>query len=154
LEYPAGVEIWLPSPPPLTGGADEQNTFNLILRLVPGISRADALRQLSAFIQERERVAPVGDLRGLRASLSPIRDVILEDVREPITALSIAVGLVLVIAVANVAGLVLVRGVERQRELAIRSALGARRRRLIGQLLLECFVLVAWGATAGMLLAD
>jgi putative ABC transport system permease protein len=131
----------------------ELQAFSLVVRLRPGVSIRGAQAEISGFVREREMLASPGEPRGRRASLLPIRQAITGDMRAPIAALSTAVALILAIAVVNVAGLLLVRGVERQRELSIRSALGADRRRLLGQLVVESAVLACAGVAVGLLLA-
>jgi putative ABC transport system permease protein len=148
--YPAGVELWLPTMPLIASDGSELQPFSLLMRLRPGVSVSQARAMVSNFVREREVLAPAGDPGGRRASLVPIREAIIGSVRQPIIALSFAVALVLTIAVVNVAGLVLVRGVERQRELAIRSALGAGRKRLLSQLLVENAVLATAGVAVGL----
>lgn len=153
FEYPAGVELWLPIPPIVMPDGGELEPFSLLVRLRPGMSMAGARAEISGFVRERELLAPAGEPRGRRASLLSLREAIVGSVRAPIVAASVAVALVLTIALVNVAGLLLVRGVERQRELSIRAALGAGRGRLLGQLVVESAVLASAGVALGLLLA-
>lgn len=153
FEYPPGVELWLPTPPIIMANGHELRPFSLLVLLRPGLGLAEARAEISGFVREREMLDRPGEARGRRATLLPLREVIVGSIRAPMFALSIAVALVLMIAVVNVVALLLVRGVERQRELSIRSALGAGRRRLLGQLLVESAVLAAAAVMVGLLLA-
>ena len=126
--------------------------LTVIGRLRPGLAVADAQRETEALSSDLARSYPATN-SGIGAHVIPLRDEITGSVREPILMLLAAVGLVLLIACGNVANLILVRSAGRQKEIAIRVALGAGRRRIIGQFAVECMLLSAVGSIAGVLLA-
>ncbi len=121
-------------------------------RLKPGISLQQATADLDAVAIGLERQYPDSNTTW-RLRLVPLRDEMLGDVRTPLYVLLGAVAFVLLIACANVANLLLARAAGRQKEIAIRSAMGARPIRLIRQLLVESLVLAAAGGGLGLFLA-
>ena len=121
-----------------------------IARLAPGVSVQQAQDDLDRIIVG---IHAEEDPDAATAVLVTLTELFIGDVRAPIWILMGAVGLVLLIACANVANLLLVRGEGRQRELAVRSALGAGRGRVVRQLLTESVLLGLAGGGAGVLLA-
>jgi len=124
----------------------------VIGRLKPGTTVEQAKADLDLISRQIEQQSPVSNTNLLFNAVSMHEDV----TREYRTALLVmlgAVGLVLLIACANVANLLLARAVARQKEIAIRMALGASRRRIAGQLLMESVLLSLAGGAAGLLLA-
>lgn len=124
-------------------------------RLAPGVSldqaRSEADALAASFQREHPEVYPAGD--GWRLRIVPLLDQVVGDVRPALIALLAMVGLVLLIACANVANLFLARAVERRKEVAIRTSIGARRRDLVRQSLVESVLLALAGAAIGLLLA-
>jgi putative ABC transport system permease protein len=126
--------------------------LNLVARLRPGVSREHALAEM-ALLQDQYRKenagAPDAD-PGLFVSVTSLRDSLVANISGILQILSGAVGLVLLIACANVAGLLLSRALARQKEIAIRSALGARRSVIIRQLLTESVLLALIAGALGL----
>ncbi len=121
-------------------------------RLAPGMRLDDARVELETIAARLAAEFPVSN-HGQTVRVLPLHDGVVGDSRQSLIVLSVAVGLVLLIACANLANLLLAAGAARQREFAVRTALGASRGRLITQLIGESLVLSALGATAGLALA-
>ena len=128
-----------------------QHLFGAIARLKPGTTIAQARRDLSTTEMQLAKEDPM--IAGWTASVFYLTDDLSLSARDPLLILLAASALLLVIACTNVANLVLVRGATREREFAVRKALGAPRRRLIQQLVVESFVLAAAGGAVGLLVA-
>jgi putative ABC transport system permease protein len=146
-------DLWVPAAFTPQQLADHDNHYlNVIGRLKPGVSMAQAQSELSLIAQRLERAYPVDDAeRGLR--LLPLTTALFGDQRAALQLLLAAVGFVFLIACANIANLQLARSRTRQKEMAVRAALGASPRRIVRQLLAESVVLGLAGGVAGMLLA-
>ena len=152
LDYPSGVEVWRTvRSVPVDGvfGDAAHYEVDLIARLRPGVSIDQAASELATIAERLERKARPDHPRGYVPVVRSFEDVIVGDVRPVMLALFGAVALVLLIAVANVANLLLLRGEVRSRELAVRSALGAARGRILSLLFAESLTLaIAAGAAA------
>ncbi len=139
-------------PPGPPGQPTAIQLFEVIGRLKPGVSIVRANEELDAIhANTAKALGPQSQRRRLR--IVPFADKIVGGARRPLLVLLAAVALVLVIACVNVANLLMARGSTRQREVAIRAAVGAGRGRMLRQLLVESLVLAAIGGAAGVLAA-
>src|SRR5262249_29265044 len=130
----------------------------LVARLKPGVTIEQARAELALLVpalveQYPAALRSAGFLKGVALPMSPFTDDVVGDTRRMILVLMGAVAIVLLIGCADVANLTLTRAGSRQRELAVRSALGASPVRVVRQLLTEGVVLAAIGGAAGLLLA-
>ena len=151
--YPDFVDVWLPM---VFAEEESQNRGTIFLdalaRLAPGAT-LDAARTEARVISSRLAKQYPESSPGLVIDMKPLQEVMVGDVRTPLLVLLGSVLFVLLIACANVANLQLVRASAREGEVAVRTALGAGRGRIVRQLLTESVVLALTGGAAGVALA-
>ena len=154
FNYPSGSELWLPLRFSATDLSTQRGAhyLDVIGRLRPGATLAAADRDMRQIAANLRQAYPRSNANS-GAAVTSLRDALVGDVRAPLLILLGAVAVVLLIACTNVAGLLVVRGIGREREVAIRTALGAGRARLMRALLVESVALAVLGGLAGTLLA-
>ncbi|MEP7343117.1 MAG: ABC transporter permease [Acidobacteriota bacterium] len=150
------AEVLLPlplSPERMANHGDEN--YNVLARLKPGATVAQAQTELNLAVHRLEQQAPdrYPPSRRFSFSIRPLLEQVVGDVRLALYILLGAVGCVLLIACANVANLLLARAAVREKEMAIRTAIGAQRWRVVRQLLTESVLLSVVGGALGLLLA-
>src|SRR5581483_9998744 len=150
LAYPNGTEIWLPITPLTTVNDSTAALVDVVGRLTRGANRAGAESELGAFLSRANvSTAPAT----VRAVVRPLPEVVLRDARPAVVTFAAAAALLLLITCMNVANLLLVRGLARAREIAVRIAIGATRSQLVAYVAAEHVVLAAAGGAIGLALA-
>lgn len=154
VDFPRGIELWRPMAIPAAMLADrEPLLFQIVARLRPETSLAAVRAELGGLARQLETEHPDNQRgRGLRAV--PLAEQLLGRTRPALLLLAVAVGLVLLIVAVNVAGLLLARAAAREREMVVRSALGAAPGRLLRQAFAESALLALAGGAVGLLGAD
>jgi predicted permease len=145
------ADVFLPLQPD-SNSTNQANFLNVAGRLKPGVTIAAARAEMKQLGNQFRRANPKWMDSDEAANMEPMQDLIVRDARPALLILVGAVGLVLLIACANVASLLLARASARQKEIAIRAAIGATRADIIRQLLIESVLLASAGAAVGVLL--
>jgi predicted permease len=151
---PANVpQMWKPLAwTPQERGVRDNHNYGALARLKPGVTLEQARAELSTISDSLAQQYPKED-KGWGATAVTEREDLVGDIRPALLILLGAVALVLLIACANIANLVLAKTLSRRKEIAVRSALGASRRRLLQQVLSETFLLAFAGGALGLALA-
>ena len=146
------IDVWLPASfTPAQRANRTLHFLNVAARLSPNVPIGQAREQMTAVAKALE--AEYVENRGVGVQIVPVREDILGDTRQQLLVLSIAAVCMLLIACANLAGLLLARVWDKRREIATRAALGATRARLIARMTVEGLLLSGCGAVAGLAVA-
>ncbi|MBI4874308.1 MAG: ABC transporter permease [Acidobacteria bacterium] len=148
-----GADVYLPLVMRRGEAVEGVRDVHLLGRLKPGVTAARAEADLRPIVEELRRRVPADFPEQWRAGLLSFKETFPSGIRKAVWVLFGAVGVLLLIACANVSNLLLAKAAARQQEITIRAALGASRARLVRQLLTESFVLAGAGCALGVLLA-
>jgi predicted permease len=155
------ADVWLPLTYTQEQVAKRSGPYflNVLARLAPGVTLDQARSHMNTLAQRFERElrgyrGPNGEDGGWRITVTPLQEEIVGGSRRALLVLLFSVGLLLLIACANVANLLLMRSARRQKELAIRAALGAGRWRIVRELMVEGLVLATLAAALGLLFVN
>jgi predicted permease len=153
MTKPGFAQIWVPQLlTPAEAAVRSEHHFLVVGRLKPGVTVEQAQAEMNTISRRLEEAYPEDD-KGWGAVINPLREETVGSVRPALLMMLGAVGFVLLIACANVANLVLARTFARRKEIAIRTAMGATRGRVIGQLLVETVLLSLMGGALGLVAA-
>ncbi len=153
FEFPEKTQIWIPSGVEFAKEPRDNRSYSVLGRLKPGVELEQAQSQISAINAQLAQAFPDTN-KGWDAHLARLHESLVRSVRPSLLILLGAVGCVLLIACANIANLLLVRAAARQKEVAIRTTLGASRSRIVRQMLTESVLLSAIGGALGLLLSS
>ncbi len=145
------LDLWMPFVFERDDLRRDDHSIIVFARLKPGVTLNEARAEMTTIARQLEVEYPKTN-RGWGANVETMHESLVAELRPALRILLVAVGFVLLIACANVANLLLARGTARQKEVAIRRVLGARRLRLIRQLLTESAVMALLGGALGLLL--
>ncbi len=143
------ADLWTPVRATPTGEGEGEN-FAILVRLREGATWAQATAEIAAVAGTAARHPPASSGLTVRYATVPLQAALASQVRRPLLLLWSAVGLVLLVACINLAGLLLARAGSRAREIATRLAIGGSRRAIVRQLLVESLVIAAAGGLAGV----
>ena len=152
FEFPEQTQVWVPSAVNLSDEPRDNRAWSAIARLNPNVDLKQAQTRISAINAQLAKQFHETN-KGWDVFLSTLHERLVREVKPSLLALLGAVGFVLLIACANVANLLLARSAARQKEIAIRAAMGASRGRVLRQMLTESVLLSVMGGTAGLLLS-
>jgi putative ABC transport system permease protein len=151
IPFPA-TELWTPLPVDSPDSSRGSRNMSAIGRLRLGVSQSRAQDEMSAISARLARIYPASNA-GIGIRLEPLQEAVVGDSRRPLLILMGVAGFVLMIACANVANLMFSRVKQREKEIAVRLALGADRARVVRQLLTESVVLSCFAGVLGVILA-
>jgi predicted permease len=152
FDYPAQTELWVPYPIDAAAERRDNRFFQVVARLKPGVTLPQAQAQMDT-INQRLAQSYAETNTGWSARVIGLQESLVGSMRKSLLVLLGAIALVLLIACANVANLLLARATARQKEIALRTALGASRWRVIRQLLTESVLLSLVGGAVGLMLS-
>lgn len=151
FQFPSNVDVWLPSGLDGENASRTSHNYSSVARLRDGVSVEQANRDISTIARRiHESSSEQGDYLLKDGTVVPLQDAITGKAKPALLLLLGAVGFLLLVACANVANLLLAQASARERELAIRGALGAERGRLMRQFLTESFLLSLMGGSFGV----
>ena len=152
FDYPDKTQIWIPLSVEVGKEPRDNRSYSAVGRLKPGVELTQAQSQISAINVQLGKAYPDTN-KGWETHVMRLHDRLVRSVRPSLLILLGAVGCVLLIACANIANLLLVRAAARQKEVAIRTALGAGRGRIVRQMLTESTLLSTIGGVLGLILS-
>ncbi len=151
---PTDIDAWRAAPENMITFADRTTPFFTVVgRLNPGVTVPQAQAEMDRLATTLREEHPLHAQAGMHITVASMHEDVVAHMRPLLMALLVAAGFVLLIACANVANLLLVRAASREREIAVRAALGGGRGRIIRQMLTESGVLSVTGGALGVLLA-